>query len=1714
MVSDLKTQKRSAVVSPRHPFNAEQLTFDLAVLAGPDPRPEVSTSEEPAESAPAQPASPDQFTQSAGHGEPHVSTITTLTMDSGEAGNNTSELIGHALSKAADQSAECDTRDDRSNYVITAQDRLGVGSAKEKCQDNLAAIRLLKQIESEDRWATPAEQAILVRYVGWGGLPQAFDSAGQISDGGNHRWLETRWELKDLLTEEEYGSARSSVNNAHYTSETVIRAIWDGVSHLGFTGGRVLEPAAGIGHFIGLMPAEMAAQSNWLAVEIDSLSGRIARQLYQRCEIRMEGFEKTYCPDDHCDLVVGNVPFGNYPVADPRYDKHAFPIHDYFLAKCVDRVRPGGLGVLITSHFSLDKQGTKLRRYVSDRVDLVGAIRLPQNAFLKNALTEVTTDILILQKRMPGARDGGEQWLHVGSIKGKHGDWVPVNEYYERHPEMLLGDLTLRRGQYGREEVALVADGRDLGEALREAIHRLPAGIFITSAALRQVRQSQATILAPGHVKQHAYTVQDGQLYRREGDQLIPVNLPATTANRIPGMIRLRDAAREVLGLQLAGASDAAVAHSQFQLNAAYVQFTRRYGFINARANVRAYAGDPDLPFVLSLEHWDADQQIATKADIFSQRTIQVQKPVERVETAQEALLVSLNELGRVDWPRMSVLTGKPSEDLQDELKGLVFRNPETDRWEIAEVYLSGNVRQKLRAAEAAAATRPEFQENVEALKAVQPADLQPGEIAVRLGAPWIPTTDVEDFLNLHLLGTENAVTVTYIRAAAVWTLEVQNRSAEGSVANTEIWGTKRMPLLDLMQAALRQQVPTVRDYVPDLDRYVVNQEETLAAREKLEKVQQEFKRWLWSDQERAQRLARKYNDTFNAYRLPRYNGSHLTLPGIATCARGQHLTLRRHQKDAIWRILTSGNTLLAHVVGSGKTWVMVAAAMELRRLGLARKPMVVVPNHLVEQWGAEWLQLYPGANVLVATKEDFEARRRRLLFSRIATGDWDAVVVAHSSFEKIRLSQGYVREFFQRQVDELEHAIWMAKQEGGCQPTVKELEKAKKRLLARMEQRLAAHRKDDLLTFEELGIDYLLVDEAHEFKNLYFFSRMPRIAGLPNSDAQKSWDIWLKTQYVTDLHGGRGGVVFATGTPISNTMAELFTMQRYLQLDALREQDIFAFDMWAALFGEAVTALEVAPDGSGFRMNTRFARFVNIPELMQLFRQVADVQTADMLDLPVPQLVGGKPQVVSQPATPLLREYVEALVERAEKVRNREVPPEVDNMLKICTDGRKAALDLRLIDPATSMDSEGKVNRLVEIALNVWRETQGLRGTQLIFSDLGTPGGNGQFNVYDLIRDKLIAGGVPTHEVVFIHQAVTDVQKDELFKRVRQGKVRFLLGSTAKCGAGMNVQTRLVALHHLDAPWRPSDIEQREGRILRQGNLLYEQGQIEGVCIYRYVTAGSFDAYMWQCLETKARFIAQVMSGQDSVRHADDIEGAVLTYAEVKALASGNPLVMQKVYVDTEVRKLSVLRRQWEQSQWERQYEIAALPGRIAAKRADFEAFRADLATRQDTRGELFRLTIDDRTYRERKEAGSAVIAAMLTVIGAGPRSDMGMIGEFAGFGLGVTRIWGEPHLMLQGSKQYSTEAKGRTEMGIIAALEHLPTTIASQVDRAEQHITNLEKRLADLQEQVRVPWEHEERFQELVRQQEELNRQLDLDRPEPSALASGGTGSPEAAD
>jgi len=1571
---------------------------------------------------------------------------------------------------------DAETPRNQNNYRITDADNLGIGSLKQKCRDNLAAIALLKELEGEARLPTSEEKRILIRYVGWGGLPQVFDPY-------NKDWAAQAEQLEKLLTPEEYESAKATTLNAHYTSPIVIRAMYSALHRFGFEHGRILEPACGLGHFIGLLPEEVMARSQITGVEIDSVTARLAKQLYPDADIRHQAFEETRLADGFYDVAISNIPFGDYKPFDPRFKNWNFVIHDYFFAAALEKVRPGGLVLFVTSKGTFDKMDASLRDYLRQQADLLGAIRLPNDAFKQNANTEVTTDIVMLRKRLAGETPNGPAWQQLVEITNSQGETIPVNEYFAARPAMMLGEMQLTGTMYGRNEPTLASNGVPLRERLRDAISALPENIF---RAKQQVALSTPTIElsipAPDDVKPNAYTMVEGQLAIREGDELrLLSGLGANVAARIRGLIRVRNAVRKCLRSQLEAGDETEVVAAREELNQAYDHFAYRHGPISDRANTAAFRGDPDLPLLLSLEHYDEETKRATKAAIFRERTIQFERQPHSAATAQEALVLTLNERGAVDLDYLSSLLQRPPAEFLPELKGAVFLNPQTSRWETEDDYLSGNVRAKLIAADSAALVDPQFQPNVEALKTVQPPDLAATEIDARLGSTWIPPEDIRQFTE-DMLG-ERGISVSYAPMIGTWIVR-GGWSAKSSVANTTEWGTDRRSALDLLEDALNLRTPTIYDYDSQTDKSVLNPTATEAARDKQEKIKERFKNWLWQDDDRRERLARKYNDEFNNVRLRTFNGDHLTLPGASPA-----ITLRPHQKASVWRILQTLNTLLAHVVGAGKTYTMVAAAMELKRLGLAQKPLFAVPNHMLGQFSSELLTLYPGANILVASKDDFEKEKRKTLMSRIATGNWDAVIVTHSGFEKIPVSRETQEEFFHSQLRELEVAIHEQRGQENSR-IVKELERAKKRLETKLKELVASEKKDDTLTFEELGVDRLFVDEAHYFKNLFYVSKMTRIAGLPATASQRAFDMFLKVQHVQRKNGG-GGVTFATGTPIANSVAEMFTMQRYLQMSALKAQRVDHFDAWAATFGEPVTAMELAPDGAGYRLNTRFARFINVPELMQQFRQVADIQTQTMLKLPVPAIRTGKPIVTGAPCSPELKEIVQGLVERAEALRTGRVDPRDDNMLLVTTDGRKAALDLRLHNSQLPDHPDSKVNKAIDEVERIWRETADKRCAQLVFCDLSTPTNGKGFSVYEDMRDKLIARGIPPGEIAFMQDYESDASKVTLFRDVRAGKVRVLFGSTQKMGAGTNVQERLIALHHLDAPWRPADVEQREGRILRQGNINPE------IQIHRYVTESSFDAYMWQTLETKAKFIAQVMTGENNLRRIEDVDGAALTYAEVKAIASGNPMVIEKAGVDAEVARLTRLRSQHVETKYNLRYQFRHLTDEGPRLQKRLEDVQKDIAARHDTSGDKFVIEIEGQEIRDRGIAGELILRRAERMRGTQSERPLG---HFAGFAFFVADNYMRgPEILVKGAAIHVAKV-ANTALGTIRSLEYTVQNLDETAATLTQNIADTQKRLLGLQVQLDAPFEYEDKLTALTSRQQQITEALDLNKNQAS--------------
>lgn len=1563
------------------------------------------------------------------------------------------------------------------NFHITDPD-LGAGGQKTKYQNNVAAIRLLKDLEAQGRSATPEEQEVLSRYVGWGGIPQAFDET-------NEKWASEYAELKTLLTPEEYASARGSTLNAHFTSPTVIEGMYQALEQMGVHPDTVLEPAMGVGNFFGLMPESMQ-NATLMGVELDSITGRLAKQLYPQANITVDGFERVNLPDNSIDLAVGNVPFGSYKLADPRYDKQNLLIHDYFFVKTLDKVRPGGIVAFITSKGTLDKQDSTVREYLAQRADLLGAVRLPNNAFSRNAGTDVTTDILFLQKRAQPPEQVPD-WVHLGQTA----DGIPINRYFETHPDMVLGTMAWDKSMYGNEWETTCAPipGIELADQLSEALSKLspPDQQLLSQKGAVEVQELLERMeTADVEARNFSYTEVGGKLYFVEDGERILVEVPATTEKRIRGMIGLRGVTRNLIELQLYGGTDEEIRTAQEKLGKAYDAYTAEYGLLNSTGNKRAFEQDSSYCLLCSLEILDEDGNLERKADMFTKRTINQQVTIDHVDTASEALAVSIGERARVDLDYMASLLGTPGEtdSIIRDLKGVIYKNPEAgggplNGWETADEYLSGNVRKKLAAARAAAENDPIFAENVAALEQAQPKDLSAAEIDVRIGVTWIDPQYYTQFVHELLkppFYLKKDIQVRYSPATGEWNVSGKSRDSLNNSLAYVTYGTKRRNAYAIIEDSLNLRDTRIYDTVHNPDgttSRVFNAKETMLAQQKQEQIREAFKDWIWKDPARRADLCQKYNELYNAIRPRSYNGEHIRFSGM-----NPEISLRPHQRNAVARMLYGGNSLLAHCVGAGKTFEIVAAAMESKRLGLAKKSLVVVPNHLTEQWGADFLRLYPGANVLVATKKDFEPANRKKFCSRIATGDYDAVVIGHSQFEKIPLSPERQKAILQEQIDQVIDGIQEAKAQDGERYTIKQLEKSRKNLETRMKKLNDQSRKDDVITFEELGVDKLFVDEAHGFKNLFLATKMRNVAGIGQSEAQKSSDMFAKCRYLDEITGGRG-VVFATGTPVSNSMVELYTMMRYLQYDLLKSSGLEHFDSWAANFGETITALEMAPEGTGFRSKTRFAKFFNLPELMAMWREAADIQTADMLRLPVPAA-----EKITEVTTPsdFQRDLVADLGERAEAVRNREVEPREDNMLKITSDGRKLALDQRLSDPTLPDDPESKVNACVRNVLQVWQDTEEIKGTQLVFCDLSTPKGDGSFNVYDDMKQKMMAQGVPPEEIAFIHDAKTEVQKAELFAKVRKGQVRVLLGSTAKMGAGTNVQTRLTALHHLDCPWRPADIEQREGRILRQGNMN------QTVKIYKYVTENTFDAYNWSILENKQKFIGQLMSGKNPSRSCEDVDEAALSYAEVKALASGDPRIIEMTDLDSQVTKLKLLKANHEGQRYMLEDRlIQFFPKAINGTKEQIQGLEGDLAVLQahpQPDKEHFSITVAGQTYTERKAAGQAIIDACTKMTDVSQRVELG---EYRGFPM---TLWADTatqkfQVTMKQNLSHTIEL-GSDPVGNIARLDNALAAIAENLEQNKGKLENLTAQMEEAKLEVKRPFPQE---QELVEKTSRLN-------------------------
>ena len=1561
------------------------------------------------------------------------------------------------------------------NFRIQDND-LGAGGPKAKYKANMEAIHLLQTLEKEERLAAPEEQEILSRYVGWGGIPQAFEE-------NNSSWANEYLELKNTLSPEEYSAARASTLNAFYTSPTVIRSMYEALENMGLKQGNILEPSCGVGNFMGLIPESMG-KANMYGVELDPVSGRIAKQLYQKNKIAVQGFEETSYPDSFFDCVIGNVPFGAYQVSDRRYDRHHFMIHDYFIAKSLDLVRPGGVVAVVTSSGTMDKQNSAVRQYIANRAELLGAIRLPNNAFQRNANTSVVSDILFFQKRDRASIEEPE-WLNLKETP----EGYSVNAYFAEHPEMVLGDFTTESTQYGKQEVTVKPkEGITLEEQLKEAIRNIHGTITELELSDTELEEDVVSIPADPDVKNFSFTVVNDEVYYRENSVMNRMELSAMTAERVKGLVNIRDVTNELIRCQMEEGSDEQITKLQGKLNEEYDTFTAKYGLISSNANKRAFSQDSSYCLLTSLEFLDDKGELKRKADIFTKRTIRRAETVTSVDTASEALAVSIGERAGVDLSYMALLSGKTEEELTEELAGVIFKNPISEKWEPSDEYLSGNVREKLQIAKQFAEDHPEYQVNVQYLEQVQPKDLDASEIEARLGATWIS----EDYITRFMAETFHTpryyvgskVKVQYAEVTGQWNVMGKNVDSYGNALVTSTYGTQRANAYRLLEDALNLRDTKIYDTVQDADgeHRELNRKETMLAQQKQELIKEEFKEWIFKDLHRREDLCKIYNERFNSIRPREYDGSHIQFVGM-----NPEITLMPHQKNAVAHVLYGNNTLLAHCVGAGKTFQMIAAGMESKRLGLSQKNLYVVPNHLTEQWGSDFLRLYPGANILVATKKDFEPANRKRFCSRIATGDYDAVIIGHTQFEKIPLSRERQIAMLEDQIADITFSIEEAAHQAGQNYTIKQLEKTKKSLQARMKKLNDQTRKDDVVTFEQLGVDRLFVDESHSFKNLFLYTKMRNVAGISQTDAQKSSDMFMKCRYMDELTGGRG-ITFATGTPVSNSMTELYTIMRYLQYDTLMRMGMGHFDSWAATFGETVTAIELSPEGTGYRAKTRFARFFNLPELISIFKEAADIQTSDMLNLPVPEA-----EFINEVLKPSeeQQEMVSAFSERAEEVRAGLVNPTVDNMLKITNDGRKCALDQRLLNELLPDAEKSKVNTCVENAFQVWDEGKADRTTQLIFCDLSTPKGDGTFNVYDDVRNKLVARGIPKEEIAFIHEYNTETKKADLFAKVRAGQVRILMGSTPKLGAGTNVQDRLIALHHLDCPWKPSDLEQQEGRILRQGN------QNDKVKIFRYVTENTFDAYMWQILENKQKFISQIMTSKSPVRACEDVDDTALSYAEIKALATGNPYIKEKMDLDVQVSKLKLLKANHTSQIYRLESDIAknfpvqisALKERIAGMQVDSQVVKSVDLQDNDT----FAMTVGNVLYEDKKEAGEALIAACA---GLKTVSTGGKVGEYHGFTLSASynMFSNAFELTIKGKCSYKLEI-GKDPVGNMQRIHNTLSSIDRKLTESEQKLETVQQQLATAQEEVKKPFPKEAELNEKIERLSELNALLNMD-------------------
>ena len=1576
------------------------------------------------------------------------------------------------------------------NFHIT-DDNLGVGGPKQKFARNIEAIQTLRTLEQEHCGATAEEQQVLSQYVGWGGLADAFDPSKE-------NWSAEYTQLKGLLTEDEYAAARASTLNAHYTSPVVIRAIYDAVEKMGFQSGNILEPSMGVGNFFGMLPDSMTS-SRLYGVELDSITGRIAQKLYPQANITVAGFETTDRRDFY-DLAVGNVPFGQYKVSDKAYNKLGFSIHNYFFAKTIDQIRPGGVIAFVTSRFTMDSKDSTARKYMAERADLLGAIRLPNNAFKANAGTEVVSDIIFLQKRDRPA-DIEPAWVQLGKTE----DGFAINQYFVDHPEMVLGNLELESTQYGYDLTVAPLEGTSLAAQLAEAVQHIEGQYTTAEIAAPDVADAEAqrkTLPADPTVKNFSYTVVDGDIYYRENSIMTPIELSDNAKGRVAGMVELRQIVNELIQQQLNDFPDEDIKASQAKLNATYDAFTAKYGLINDKKNARLFDDDSSYYLLCSLENLDENKNLKSKADMFTKRTIRPEHIVTSVDTPSEALAVSIGEHGKVDLPYMAELLGTPGEygRITTELSGVIFKDPAADAddpetgWQTADEYLSGNVRDKLRMAQLAAESRPEFKVNVEALTKAQPKDLEASEIDVRLGATWLDPSIVQQFMMEtfqppYRIRYNNAITIRYSPYTSEWRISNKSATGFGDIMATETYGTRRANAYKILEDTLNLRDSRVYDTIVEdgKEKRVLNQNETTLAQQKQQAIKDAFAGWVWKDPQRRALLVKKYNELFNSTRPREYDGGHIHFVGM-----NPEINLREHQRNAIAHVLYGHNTLLAHEVGAGKTFEMAAAAMESKRLGLCQKSLFVVPNHLTEQWAAEFLHLYPNAKLLVTSKKDFEPGNRKTFCSRIATGDYDAVIIGHSQFEKIPLSAERQERLIQEQMDEIEEAIEEAKAQVGEHFTVKQLEKLRKSLKQKLEKLQGTDRKDDVVTFEQLGVDRLFVDESQNYKNLFLYTKMRNVAGLSTSEAQKSSDMFGKCRYLDEITGGRG-VIFATGTPISNSMTEMYTLMRYLQYNTLQQKGLTHFDAWASTFGETTTAIELAPEGTGYRARTRFAKFFNLPELMAMFKETADIKTSDQLHLPVPD---AKFETVVVKPSEIQQDMVQALSERAAEVHSGSVDPSVDNMLKITSDGRKIGLDQRLMNSALPDDPSSKLNACVNNVLRIWNDTKEQKLTQLIFCDMSTPKGDGSFNVYDDIRSKLLNAGVPEQEIEFIHNADTENKKAELFSKVRSGQVRVLLGSTAKMGAGTNVQTLLVAVHHLDVGWRPSDMTQRNGRIIRQGN------QNKQVYVYNYVTESTFDAYLYQTLENKQKFISQIMTSKSPMRSCDDIDEQALSYAEIKALCAGDPRIREKMDLDVQVAKLKVLRGDFQNQKYRLEdkllktfpEEIQKQKTRIAALQQDSQIAAAHPQDKESFCG----MTIKGMVYDDKKAAGERLLLARQEM----PNADMMLLGTYRGFELNIRfdRFKNEHQAVLRAELSYPVSL-GDDARGNITRLDNAIDNFADRIADAENTLQNLEQQKQAAEIEVAKPFSQEEELQEKSARLAELNALLNIDRDRSSS-------------